>query len=516
MNRFAWKTCAIAAAAAATLTACGGGGSNGSSWQPMVGTSPAPSPSPEPSPSPPPPSAPAPAPAPEPSPSEGAWGTPELVEADVLGVTDHRIAVAPNGTAVAAWLEDRSTNTQSLYSVHARAYKPETGWGESVAFNVAGTDGAGRPEVAINANGDAMLVWVQIGPASAGTSRAFNIASVSYKAGVWDTVPTNVLGATDIPAAGFSMDLTAHQITLDNAGNAIYAFTVSTILNAPDGAWVKRYRNGTWEQASRFLAGATSEAQDIRLAATPSGNAATAIWRQYDNSGNKYRVLASEYTEGSGWSTGHTIDAGLALGAYENPRIAIAANGDTTAVWEASTTGGTRTDVYASRLSGGTWSQPGVVTSISIGRADGFIADLCSDATGNAVLVTKPYDLGQVAATRFTVGTGWGAPVQIPPDGQAFVVPQAFVACNTKGDAMVSWRAALGATNSYDLWARPYAAVGGWGTAAQIVSLTSSSGLTLTGPLVGLDDNAKALTIWRQDNQAGVSPPQSLWSAAFK
>jgi hypothetical protein len=81
---------------------------------------------------------------------------------------------------------------------------------------------------------------------------------------------------------------------------------------------------------------------------------------------------------------------------------------------------------------------------------------------------------------------------------------------------MVSWRAALGATNSYDLWARPYAAVGGWGTAAQIVSLTSSSGLTLTGPLVGLDDNAKALTIWRQDNQAGVSPPQSLWSAAFK
>jgi hypothetical protein len=413
-------------------------------------------------------------------------------------------------------MEDRSTGTGELSSVHARAYSPTTGWGAPVAFNTSGSDSAGSPEVAINANGEAIVVWVQLGAAAPGTSRGFNIASVRYKAGAWDSVPTNLLDATDIPDAGFSMDLTAHQITLDDAGNALYAFTVATIFDWPDGAWAKRYRNGAWESAARFLPGASSEARDIRLAAAPDGTKATAVWRQYNNSTNKYRMLASEYNEGSGWSTGHEIDADLALGSYENPRVAIAANGDTIAVWEASTTGGTRTDAYASRFAGGNWSHPTVVTSISIGRADGFIADLCSDAAGNAMLVTKPYDLGQIAATRFTVGNGWAAPERVPPETQSFIVPEGSVACNTKGDAMVSWRAALDADNSYDIWARSYAAAGGWGTPTQIVSLPASPGLTLRSPLVGLDDSSKGLTVWRQDNQPGVSPPQSLWSSLFK
>ncbi|MDP9900819.1 hypothetical protein [Variovorax ginsengisoli] len=450
----------------------------------------------------------------------GAWAAPQLAEADAAGVTDHRMVVAPNGTAVAVWREDRGTNSQPLSSVHARAYSPDTGWGASVVFNDTGTYDAGEPRVAINANGDAIVVWIQLSELVAGTSRGYNIASVRYKAGVWDTVPVNLLGATDIPTASISSELNSQSIALDNAGNAIFAFSVgSGIFTEPNGAWVKRYRNGVWEAAKRFLPGASTNARDVQMVATPDGTKATAIWRQYENNAGKYRVLASEYAEASGWSAGHEVDGNLALGDYSNPRLAIAANGDTTAVWEASTTGGTRTDAYASRFAGGSWSTPAIVTSISIGRSDGFIADLCSDASGNAVLVTKPFDLGQIAATRFTVGTGWAAPVQMPPDGQSFIVPQASVGCNTKGDAMVSWRAAVASPdNSYQLWARPYAPATGWGTPAQIVSLSGSSGFTLTGPITGLDDSARALTVWRQDNQAGIAlnKPQSLWSSTFK
>jgi len=425
--------------------------------------------------------------------------------------------MAPNGAAVAAWLEDRSTSTTTLYSVHARAYSPATGWGPAVAFGLTG-DGADDPDIAINANGDAILVWVQPGTPSAGTSRGFNIGSARLRAGVWDSTPTFLLGTNDIPTANFSSAITAHKVTLDNAGNAFYAFTADTILNAPDGAWVKQYRNGAWGAAVRFLPGASSGARDLTLAAAADGATATAVWRQFDNDAGKYRVLASEYSAASGWSAGHVIDGNLALGTYQYPRVAIAANGDTTAVWEANTTGGTRTDIYAARFAGGSWGQPVVVGASALGRADSLIADLCSDASGNAVLVTLPFDLGQVAATRYTVGTGWSSPVRVPPDSQAFIVPQASVACNTKGDAMVSWRAALGVDNSYQLWARPYTPAGGWGASAQIISLPSNPGLTLTGPRVGLDDAGQALTIWRQDNQvgAGLNTPQSLWSATFK
>ncbi|WP_192882347.1 hypothetical protein [Paracidovorax avenae] len=439
------------------------------------------------------------------------------MENDTAGVLDHRLVVAPNGTAVSAWLEDNSTaQTQSLYSVHARAYSPSTGWGAPVSFD-GGTLSASRPEVAINANGDAILVWVRT---DRGTSGNNGVASVRYSAstGTWDSAPANVLGTND-PAlvSGF---LNSHRVTLDNAGNAFYAFTAASVLDDPDGAWVKQYRNGAWGTAVRFRAGASSEAKEMSLAATPDGKSATALWKQFDNQGNKYRILASEYREGSGWSSGHEVDGNLAS-SYGPARIAIAANGDTTAVWEASTSGGSRTDIYAARLAGGTWGTPTIVGGDSIGR-DGYLAGLCSDASGNAVMVTLPFSLGQVAATRFTVGGGWEAAVRIPPDDQAFTVPQASVACNTKGDAMVSWRAALGANNGYDLWARPYVAGSGWGTASQIVSLPSgpngSRGLTLRQPLVGLDDSVRALALWTQDNQVpeGLDAPQSLWSAVFK
>ncbi len=429
---------------------------------------------------------------------------------------DHHLAVAPNGTAVSAWLEDRSTRTQSLYSVHARAYSPATGWGNPVVFDGAGTLSADKPEVAINANGDAILVWSRIDTATG----KIGIASVRYTAGTgaWDGAPASLLGTNDPTLSSGFLD--SHRVTLDNTGNAFYAFAVGSVLNQPDGAWVKQYRNGAWGPAARFLAGASSEAKDLSLAATPAGTAATAVWKQYDNNSRKFRVLASEYRDGAGWSAGHEIDGDLAR-SYGPARIAIAANGDTTAVWEASTSGGSRTDIYASRLAGSTWGTPAVIGGDALGR-DGYLAGLCGDASGNAVVVTLPTDLGQVAATRYTVGSGWGAASRVPPEGQSFIVPQAAVACNTKGDAMVTWRAALGPTNSYDLWARPYVAGTGWGTASQIVSLPSGAngapGFALTRPVIGLDDSFRALAVWRQDSRAELSLdiPQNLWFAAFK
>lgn len=436
------------------------------------------------------------------------------MENDTAGVTQHKLAVAPNGKAVSAWLEDRSTSTQSLYSVHARAYSPDTGWGAVAAYNVTGTNGAGKPQIAINSNGDAILVWVQIS-ATQGITRDFNIASVRYSAttGTWDAAPTNILGVNEIPRA-YDVDMDSHAVTLDDAGNSFYAIANRTIFDEPDGAWYKQYRNGTWTPTTRFLAGASSEGKEIALVAAPNGATATALWKQYDNNASKYRILASEYRDGSGWTAGHAVDGDLAR-SYGPARIAIAANGDTTAVWEASTTGGTRTDIYAARLTSSGWSTPTIITASALGR-DGYLADLCSDAAGNAVMLTLPFDLGQVAAQRFNVATGWGAPERVPADDQAFIVPQASVACNTKGDAMVSYRAALGADNSYQLWARPYVAGTGWGTPSQLISLSSASGLTLTTPVVGLDDSLRALTLWRQDQQAGVNSPKDLWGSSFR
>ncbi|WP_175518452.1 hypothetical protein [Paracidovorax wautersii] len=421
--------------------------------------------------------------------------------------------MAPNGKAVAAWLEARQINDNTtLYSVHARAYSPDTGWGNSVAFATTGNIGANLPEVVVNANGDAILLWRQ--SEVMGNNLAVNTIRYNAGTGVWDAAPAAVLSDAEATLYQGYDWINSHHITLDNNGNAFYAFSVSTILNAPDGAWVKQYRNGVWSDAVRFLAGASSNAKDLQLAAAPDGRTATAIWKQFENNANKFRMLASEYREGSGWTTGHEIDGDL-VKSFGSTKIAIAANGDTTAVWEGSSdVGGSR--FYAARLSNGAWSAPVTVGNTRPVIAFDSIAGLCSDAAGNAVLVTLP---SQITAIRFTVDQGWQAPVDIPPAEQSYISPQASVACNTKGDAMVSYRAALGANNSYDLWARPFSATSGWGTAAQIVSLGGPAGmLTLSTPVVGVDDSFRALTLWRQDQQSGsgLNKPRDLWSATYK
>ncbi len=510
-SRKAAAFAALAAFTALSLSACGGGG-GGSSDAPGA----APPPIGEPSTPAPPPGTPAPPPptqSPPPAPAAGTWGAPQLAESDANGVLNQRLAVAPNGKAVAAWLEDRSTATLTTYSVHARAYSPDTGWGAAVSFALTG--GASMPEVAVNANGDAIVLWEQ--SATNGTNLSVNTIRYSAATGAWDAAPTAVLSASEASLYAIYEAINSHRITLDNNGNAFYAFSVSTILDNPDGAWVKQYRNGAWSAATRFLTGASSNAKDLQFAAAPDGRTATAIWKQFENNANKFRMLASEYKEGSGWTTGHEIDGDL-VKSFGASKIAIAANGDTVAVWEGSNDSGS--SVYFARLANGTWSTPVVIDKPGLNSLS-FLAGLCSDATGNAMLVTLPFlQLGQVAARRFTVDKGWEDPIRVPPEKQEFIVPQASVACNTKGDAMVSYRAALGANNSYDLWARPFTAGSGWGTPAQIVSLggTPPGALMLSTPVVGLDDSFRALTLWRQDQQAGTAldKPQDLWSATFK
>ncbi len=424
--------------------------------------------------------------------------------------------MAPNGKAIAVWLEERTLSTNSTRTgIYVRAYTPDSGWGNTVAFATSGDVNAYKPKPAINSNGDAIVLWTQTD--TQGGPEYINAVRYTAATSAWDSAPTQVLSDAEVNRfQSHGLDISG-QATLDDNGNAFYAFSAAVFLSSESGAWVKEYRSGTWSPATRFLASATSYAKDLHIATSPDGKAATAVWKQLNTSSNKYRVLASEYRQGSGWAVGHEIDGNLAE-SYGPAKIAIAANGDTTAVWEASTSGGSRTDIYAARLSNGAWNTPTIVTGDPIGR-DGYLAGLCSDAAGNAVMVTLPsFSLGQVAASRFTVDQGWQAPVQIPPDGQNFIVPQASVACNTKGDAMVSYRAALGANNSYDLWARPFTASGGWGTAAQIVSLGAPGSLTLSTPVVGLDDSFRALTLWRQDQQpgGGLNKPRDLWSATYK
>ncbi|MCK4711197.1 MAG: Ig-like domain-containing protein, partial [Gammaproteobacteria bacterium] len=86
------------------------------------------------------------------------WGTPELIETDNAGWASYpQVAVDVIGNAIAVWVQHDGTRKNTW----ANRYVVGTGWGtaELIEFDNAGK--AMRPQLAVDASGNAIAVWVQ-------------------------------------------------------------------------------------------------------------------------------------------------------------------------------------------------------------------------------------------------------------------------------------------------------------------------------------------------------------------
>jgi len=92
-------------------------------------------------------------------PGSGSWGTPVELDTNVNDNSDDpRIAVDAQGTAIAVWDQYQAVGHTGVYSsrlVAGGAWSPA----ESMESQVASD--AGRPDVGVDANGNAVAVWVQ-------------------------------------------------------------------------------------------------------------------------------------------------------------------------------------------------------------------------------------------------------------------------------------------------------------------------------------------------------------------
>ena len=94
--------------------------------------------------------------------SGGEWGTPTVVTAMPGSASFVTLAANNRGGAIVAWLQhDGETD-----SVFAATFDPATGWGDPQVIEEENGDAsrwfeAYAPRVAMNANGDAIVVWTQ-------------------------------------------------------------------------------------------------------------------------------------------------------------------------------------------------------------------------------------------------------------------------------------------------------------------------------------------------------------------
>jgi hypothetical protein len=354
-----------------------------------------------------------------------------LIESNDTGNTGKpQIAMDASGNALAVW-EQRGAVANTIRANH---YNTGTGWGadEWIGNNPFGD--AYAPQIAMNASGSAQAVWQQ----SDGTRD--NIWSNRYSPGTgWGTAALIESNNT-----GFAID---PQVALDSSGNALAVWALFD--GARDNVWANRYSPGAgWGTPELIETGSAGDAGSAQVAFDASGNA-LAVWRQSD--GMRNNIWANRYSPSTGWGAAEVIETDNA-GSGGNPQVAFDASGNALVVWQQSD--GARTNVWSNRYSPGTgWGAAELIETNNTG--DAIDPQLALESSGDAMVVWSQDDGTRFNAwaNRFTVSAGWGTPELIESSGTGDAVhPQ--VAMDGSGRALAVWEQASGTV--YSIWANRY------------------------------------------------------------
>ncbi|MFT3736311.1 MAG: hypothetical protein QM776_15035 [Rhodocyclaceae bacterium] len=259
----------------------------------------------------------------------GIWSAPALVSDGVNSAFDARVAVNSNGQGMLVWEQeqgDGTTVSNGPRDIWARSIHSATGaLGSSVKINaVAGNidDVYGQVAVAMDANGNGMALWVQRAGASPYVIQAARYAA-SGSWGASAVITHNVLDNNYGPRFGF-----------DASGNAIAVWQQQTGVGAYGG--YNRYVAGVgWGTSGQFVDESLGDVYDPRIAVNGNGNA-TAVWYQWNIStpGASIDVRSNRFLNGS-WGTPQLLGSTGTDGymTYPAPRIGGNAAGQMVAIW---------------------------------------------------------------------------------------------------------------------------------------------------------------------------------------
>jgi hypothetical protein len=226
-------------------------------------------------------------------------------------------AMDARGDATAVWM-----HYDGSHFVVESSYRPEQGeWGEATLVSAPGEEG-GNPHVAIDAQGDSLVVWRGEDEGETRLRAAYRPAG-----GEWGE-------AVDVSAAGEQIE--SPRAAVDPQGNAIAVWSGSSgELGGYDIAHASfKPVGGEWEEPVALSAeGGNAFPSDVVF--DESGNAAV-IWERWDGTTNlvqvAYRPADEEWEPAVDLSEAgkQGMDARVVLDAPGSTNVA---DGDATAVW---------------------------------------------------------------------------------------------------------------------------------------------------------------------------------------
>lgn len=374
------------------------------------------------------------------------WTAPQRLEANAGSVRDIRVAIdKPSGRAVVLWTQLSSATGHDLWALPV---DPATGWG-SPALLETGSGTVGNASIGIDAHGNAVAVWSQIGPATrfsiyanrftqaggwgtaalietdetvgvvngdpavvvagSGESLAVWKRSTGSSASLW-TNRANAGGtwgtaAELVPDAGTAQSIGAHDLAIDAGGNALLAWGQADLPGGSNqwesAVWFKRFSAGAWQSGIARVGAPFTSTQ--ALLSTPvlrmnAAGAAVLSWGRLDNA-----LMASTAAPGAAFGAGSVVRAAASRALSSLPALGIDDASNAFAAWAQANDLGT-SDLYAARHAlGGGWGAPALLESTDEAAA---APDLGMNELGNAVLAWQQFEAG--SGTRVMV-RGYGS-----------------------------------------------------------------------------------------------------------
>jgi len=264
--------------------------------------------------------------------STDSWDTAALIESDNNGqAVEAQIAFDSAGNAIVVW----SQSVGGLNNIYSNRYTLATGWGGAELIATGDVDNADRPQIAIDSNGNAIVVWRELSALGAKVS----IYASRYTASTDSWGTEALLESSD---DGHAFD---PRIAMDDDGNGV------AVWWQPDSAnirhiYTNRYTPGAgWGTEERIESSDDEHAQYPQIAIDGEGNV-IAVWAQHDSATDRL-LYANRYTANTGsWGTEALIGNGN--GNVLQAQIAIDGAGNAMAVWQQSD--GTQESIYANRF----------------------------------------------------------------------------------------------------------------------------------------------------------------------
>jgi len=423
------------------------------------------------------------------------WSDPVDLSQAGSNATVPQVASDADGDAVAVWLRIDGPN----YYVEASHFASGTGgspgaWGATTVLS-SSTQIIAEPNVEIDDAGNAVAIWRQ----SDGTN--FRVYARRYAAstGTWQ-------GADILSAAGG--DARAPQLSVDAAGN----FTAVWYRFNPNPVFrylIETSRlpvGGSWTAAEAISSADDGDAAISRIASDAAGNV-IAIWRV--TSGTTNTVQAKKYDAHTQvWSP--VVDIAAADSDAANIQVAVDPAGNATAVWAFGTPGAyvISASRYSASSSTFAWSTP-IQLSASGGNAVG--PRVGADASGAVTAVWRRENVAGnsiVQSSRFDPTSGaWGAPIDLSAAGRNGISPR--LAVDPSGNVTAVWVRKNDGTYFTVQSARYSHDSGGWGAATDL----SAPGQNGESPQTDVDDDGNVVVVWDRSNgantivQAAVSSP---------